>query len=206
MQRTVTAPLGRDPKLDRSLEWLKRVAGVDDEYISRWSDIEWREWQRAMETDRADPCPSVPEWMRPLIPQWHWDFSLPWPCVAQLWPTGHDWFVEAARRGDFDLVVEEPDEGWVPQLAALEDAWRFAVGCGLTPHLAMNVLPTVRTVAGSTRVDGVTGCVEAFYVTTPLGSAADAIDRLQGLLGHVAAEPTGPLRGEPYLAWEWLYG
>ena len=144
--------------------------------------------------------------MRPLIPQWHWDFSLPWPCVAQLWPTGHDWFVEAARRGDFDLVVEEPDEGWVPQLAALEDAWRFAVGCGLTPHLAMNVLPSVRIVAGSTRVDGVTGCVEAFYVTTPLGSAADAIDRLQGLLGHVAAEPTGPLRGEPYLAWEWLYG
>lgn len=194
-----------EDELLSALAWLKKVAGVDDEYLGRWTPLEWRQWQVAMRSRRDEPCPSVPAWMQPLMPEWSWDFSLPWPCVAQLWPTSHDWFSEARERGDFRLEVEEPAEGWAPTLDQLEEAWGIATRAGAAPQLAMNVLPAVTRAGEDVELSGVSGAIEAFYIAA--SPSNDAVrDQLEATLRRAGARPIGPLAGEPVLAWEWLYG
>ena len=189
-----------DASLRQSLDWLKNAAGVDDAYLARWSTAEWREWARAMQASRTDPCPSVPAWMAQQMPQWSWDFSLPFPCVAQLWPTYEDWFGEADQHADLTLEIEEPGEGWEPRIDQVREAWAFAASNGANPCLSISVVP------GAPVGESVVGRIEAFYVTGSARSLERVAGDLARILGIPGAEPIGPLRGESALAWEWMYG
>ena len=184
------------------LDWLKRVAGVDDAYLARWPRVAWDEWARAMRAGREDPCPSVPEWMRPLMPDWHRDFSLAFPCVAQLWPTSHEWFTEAENHSDLVLVVEAPEEGWWPQLNQVHQAWRLSAEHDLHPRMMVSVVPVISALG---ELDGVAAEIEAFYVDA-LPETASVIAQLEEILGAAPGPSVGPLRGESVLAWEWMYG
>lgn len=184
------------------LDWLKSRAGVDDDYLAKWPRVAWDEWARAMRAGRGNPCPSVPAWMRLLMPEWHWDFSLPFPCVAQLWPTSHDWFTEAESHDDLVLVVEAPAEGWWPQLDQLREAWRLATVHELNPRMMVSVVPVV---SASGQLDGVAAEIEAFYVDV-VPETASVIAQLEAILGAYAGPSVGPQRGESVLAWEWMYG
>ena len=212
---TDTETLAKGPGISPDeLEWLKRATGVDDEYLAKWPRVVWDEWARAMRTNGDEPCPSVPAWMRPLIPVWHWDFSLPQPCVAQLWPTEHDWFSEADRHSDFVIKLDAPSEGWYPSESAVREAWTLAARHALQPKLAMGVEPVAvpAFAAGYDAVDtgryeleGVAGMVEAFYVDRTSGKD-DIVAQLTRILGASPAPSIGPLQGEDVLAWEWIYG
>ncbi|CAM3214553.1 hypothetical protein ACSL103130_12995 [Actinomyces slackii] len=83
----------------------------------------------------------LPEWMRPLCVPWENDFSVPFPAVAGLWPSGQDWFAEDVRRDDFRL-----DEGFfgvpgMPSLEAIRAAWDWADSGGLEPALFLSIVP-----------------------------------------------------------------
>ena len=67
---------------------------MDETSIAEWDTAAWQQWSTAMHADPHGPNPSVPAWMQPLLTRWHVDFSAPLPAVAQLWPTGHDWFAD----------------------------------------------------------------------------------------------------------------
>jgi len=199
--------------LKSALSWLKRVAGIDDDYIARWPAAAWTEWAKAMHADRHGPNPSVPEWMQPHLGTWHQDFSGPFPCVAQLWPSAHNWFAEADNHLDFSLVIEEPNDNQQPTLAQVRAAWEYATVRGATPLLSISVVPA--TPYG----DAVTGEIEAFYVVgTKLDGLGGALDRILDSTGTavgdlardaasvmqhagLAAHPEEELR-----AWEWMYG
>lgn len=112
-------------------DWLKRVSGVDDEYREWWDITEWAEWYRAMDvsTDSTvNPC--VPDWMNDMIQgDWSNDWSQPWPCIGQLWPTAQNWFLAEANRDDFTLQVARGDESKgasYPTLPQLDRAWWLA--------------------------------------------------------------------------------
>lgn len=129
-------------ELNRSLAWLKKVGGLDDEYLNRWSDQEWLAWQKAMLTPRWATNPCLPDWMnRDFDFEWSHDFSLSFPQVAQLWPTADNWFLEADRHDDFTLEIDEPMEGEFPDLATLRGAWVRAAELGLVPMMHMIVKP-----------------------------------------------------------------
>lgn len=190
-----------DDALDRDLTWLKRVAGVDDEYLARWDRALWAEWSKSMHAQRDAPCPSVPRWMAPKLVDWHQDFSLPYPCVAQLWPTMEAWFQEADDHDDLTLIIQEPGEGYSPTLAKVRQAWEFAADRAVTPALAISVVPH-RDIRGA-----VIGEIEAFYVT----DIAQPFDEISGdlaeILGADGAAPPLALPGvERALGWEWMYG
>ncbi|MGJ0202770.1 hypothetical protein NHL51_01245 [Leucobacter sp. gxy201] len=207
--------ISRSPALERDLAWLKRVAGVDDTYLARWSDAEWRAWQAAMHTAPNAPNPSVPEWMRPIIHgNWHHDFSIPFPQVAQLWPSGHDWFA-AQSHEDFRLEVEAADQGESPDLSALALAWTVALFSGWKPFMSLTILPT-------TQDGSVVGAIEAFYIAAPEEQSEQVRERMNTL--HLPT-PTNKLLGPareanelfaysgfqvptaPHIAWgsEWMY-
>ena len=114
-------------ELQADLEWLKNVSGVDDAHIAGWDTAAWGQWAGAMHADPGGPNPSVPAWMQPLLTRWHLDYSLPFPCVAQLWPTGHDWFAETDAHPELTLTVDEAWDG--PALLAFSDG--KIVGAGL---------------------------------------------------------------------------
>jgi len=110
------------------LDWLKWVSGVDDEYLAPWDTAEWAQWHRAMDAsfgESLNPC--VPDWMNDMIRgDWSKDWSQPWPCIGQLWPTACNWFVAEANRDDFTLQVARADgsEGAIyPTLGQLNRAW-----------------------------------------------------------------------------------
>lgn len=127
-------------ELDRSLAWLKKLHGLDDEYINQWSDREWLAWHTALHTPRWATNPCLPDWMnRDFNFDWYWDFSVPFPVVAQLWPTADDWFAEADRHDDLTIQIDEPMEGAFPDLATLRTAWERATELGLVPMLYMTV-------------------------------------------------------------------
>jgi len=203
--------------LDGALTWLKRVAGIDDDYIAKWPAEAWAEWARAMYAGNGDPRgtnPSVPTWMQPHLGRWHVDFGGPYPSVAQLWPTTHHWFAEADDHADFSLAVDEPMNDWSPRVDQLRAAWEAAAAHGATPLLSISVVPA------EPWGKAVTGEIEAFYVvgvdlsaqlideltlifgTSPGRSAAYARD-VDELLVHADLPP---LPGAEVQSWEWMYG
>lgn len=203
-------------QLRRSLDWLKSAAGIDDDYIKRWTPAEWEAWQAAMLADPAGMNPSVPDWMQPLIQgKWHNDFSLPFPQVAQLLPSAHPWFMEAQRRSDFSLSVTEPIDFAFPLLSQLETVFNEAVLREWTPLLSLMLQPT--------REPGVIdGAIEALYIVAPATATEDVADLMRA---HDLPELSTALRGpsrtsqdllawcglpvpaEPLVAWgsEWIY-
>ena len=144
-------------KLQQSLEWLKGVAGLDDEYLARFPSEAWEQWALAMHADGRGLNPTVPLWMQPVLGPWHHDFSGPFPCIAQLWPTGHDWFTEADVHDDFTLTVEGPLDHEPPTLVQLRDAWT------LTRHVGATPLANVSVVPAEPWGHAVAGEIEAFY-------------------------------------------
>lgn len=134
-----------DAELTRSLEWLKRAACVDDQYIAKWDREAWRQWAAAMRADPEGPNPCVPEWMKEFIPgRWCYDKSAPYPFVAQLWPSKMPWFLEAERNGDddFELVIEEFEGDRNPAYQQVRDAWMKAYETpGLLPLLHLELVP-----------------------------------------------------------------
>ena len=204
-------------ELRDDLRWLKGVAGIDDQYIARWPTAAWAEWAKAMHAGRDSINPSVPSWMQPLLGPWHRDFSGPFPSVAQLWPTAHDWFTEADTHDDFTLEVEELVDESEPALDQLRAAWQLATDQGATPLMSMSVVPAAPYGAA------VTGEVEAFYI---VGQSLDSelVDRIARLLGadgattSVITTATSTTAGEllaqagrdaidggELRAWEWMY-
>lgn len=174
-------------ELHDALHWLKRVAGIDDRYIEQWPTAAWAEWAKAMRAGRDSSNPSVPVWMRPLLGPWHWDFSGPFPCVAQLWPTAHNWFTEADAHDDFTLEVAEPAEEDAPTLDQLREAWQLANDHGATPLMNVSVVPAEPYGAA------VTGEVEAFYI---VGHVLDPelVERIARVLGAEGAATSATTR------------
>lgn len=201
--------------LDSALVWLKRVAHVDDEYLNRWSQAEWAEWARAMRTNPSDPNPSVPAWMRPHLGQWHRDFSGPFPSIAQLWPTAHNWFAEADTHPDLTLTITEAVGVATPTLDDVRTLWDCATARDITPLLAVTMIP------GQPVGEAFIGEIEAVYMvgaTTDMQSLDEVFDHMIGMIG---ASSTGtadnaselmrhaglnPRAGDALRAWEWTYG
>lgn len=201
--------------LDNALAWLKRVAGVDDDYLSRWSTDEWAEWANAMRTNSSEPNPSVPVWMRAHLGQWHRDFSGPFPSVAQLWPTAHNWFAEADTHADFTLTVSEAVGVATPTLDDVRTLWDCATARGFIPLLAVTMIP------GQPVGEAVIGEIEAVYVIGPaidMRPLEDVFDHMIGMTGASSTVTTdnagelmghaglNPRQGDVLRAWEWLYG
>jgi hypothetical protein len=178
----------------QDLEWLKRVAGIDDSYINRWSRAEWDQWSRAMHTLRDAECPSVPQWMGMLMPAWWNDFSLPFPCVAQLWPSMHAWFTEAELHSDLTLEVEEPAEGYCPRLEQVRLAWAYTASRGASPSMSLCMVP------GEPVGEAVVGRIDAFYASNADEETAAELARI---LDRAGKEPFG-FGPEGALAWEWM--
>ena len=190
-----TGALGR-------LARLKNVAQVDDEYLARWDARAWRAWDIAAGAwrEQADECPVLPEWMRPLCFPRGNDFSVPFPAVAGLWPTGHDWFAEADRHEDFRLDAGFFGTEGVPGLEAIGAAWEYAAGEGLEPALALSVVPVEPWGRPA-----VLSAIEGFAVFSA-PREQDAV--LRGLLTGFRRR-TDPVSGwdaagRPVTAWEWL--
>lgn len=190
----------------RALEWLKGAAAIDNAYISRWDMAAWDQWARAATADPAGPCPSVPAWMQPLLEDWHTDFSLPQPSVAQLLPTGHDWFTESDTHPDLTLLVEGAEGEQAPTLAQVRQAWSRAVEGGVQPFVAMHVVPAVPWGVA------VVGQIEAFYVAGEGTSVRELTNELDRILSVPSGAPVVPLDARtdhpaPLVrAWEWMYG
>lgn len=220
---TITGGSGMNEKhdidrseLDDSLTWLKRVGGIDDEWIDRWPKAAWAQWDKARKTPSSQPNPAVPEWMRDIVgTHWYGDFSFPLPTVAQLLPSAHDWFKEADNRPEFTLYVEEPlnEEIPTPTLEQLRQAWNLATKMGAIPLLHVNMLPT------EPWGEGITGGIEGFYVVGARKLPALLRTPTAQILGspgssdsHMTATPTKlleeaglrPIPGAGMLAWEWL--
>lgn len=111
-----------------AIQWLMDVAGVEEADIARYSAPAWAQWERAMYAKRKRYCPGLPEWAHPQATQWAWDFSMPYPTVAQLWPTQHDWFTEEQRHENFTLEVAVPADGHASTLDTLRIAWTYSSG------------------------------------------------------------------------------
>lgn len=202
-------------KLQHSLAWLKNVAGLDDDYVKKWSPAEWEAWQAAMLADPSGDNPSVPGWMNPIIRDtWHNDFSFPFPQVAQL-ISAHPWFHEALKREDFSLKVTEPLESDGPVLSQVEAAYNEAMLRGWTPLLSLLIEPTQQPKI-------VVGAIESFYIVAPAFDSADVSDlmqhfdlpspstRLAGPAQHVPAlleRAHQPVPDGRHVAWgsEWMY-
>ncbi|WP_053353938.1 hypothetical protein [Leucobacter musarum] len=161
-------------QLQRSLEWLKSVAGLDDAYLQKWTLAEWSAWKASMDAGPDADNPSVPAWMRPLIRgMWHNDFSYPFPQVAQL-ITAHPWFMEAMRHDDFSLRVIEPETGRHATLAQIERAEFEAADRGWETLVSMFIEPT-------STPGVVVGAIEAFYVIAPAVASEDVCDVLEDI-------------------------
>lgn len=176
-------------KLQRSLEWLKTVADIDDDYVKRWSPAEWGAWQAAMLADPQGNNPSVPAWMNPIIHgKWHNDFSLPSPQVGQLWPTAHPWFLEEFRRADFELKISEPVEDEFPLLSQVEAVHDAAVMRDWTTLMLLVIEPTPQPKV-------VVGAVEAFYILAPSSDSDAVVELMQAHdLPCVTTHLAGPMR------------
>lgn len=204
--------------LTPALSWLKRVAGIDDAYIARWPEAAWVEWARAMYAGNDNPRgvnPSAPAWMQPHLGRWHQDFSGPFPSVAQLWPTAHDWFAESDVHDDFALRIEELEEGtWFPTVESVRAAWECAASNGAQPLLSMTVVPA------EPRGSAVVAELEAFYVVR-VELNDQLVDQLVSILSAapgrtsvlardvdevLAHAELPPLSGAEVRSWEWMYG
>lgn len=200
--------------LQADLDWLKNVAGMDETSIAGWDTAAWGQWSTAMHADPHGPNPSVPAWMRPLLTRWHVDFSGPLPSVAQLWPTGHDWFAETDGHPELTLTVNEAWEVPAPSLTQLRQAWEYAASQGATPLVNLTVVPAAPW------GEAVVGQIEAFYVftDTPGPDTAEVLAQIMDAPGssratpfpdvmqlmHVAGLPS-PGAEASLQAWEWIY-
>lgn len=184
-------------QLRRSLAWLKNAAGIDDDYIKRWSPAEWEAWQSAMLTNPLGENPCVPAWMNPIIHgKWHNDFTLPFPQVGQLLPSAHPWFMEALQRPDFSLSVTEPIDYEFPQLSQIEAVYNEAMLREWTPLLSLMLQPT--------RTPGVIeGAVEAIYIVAPAAASEDVAELMRSHdLPDLSTRLKGPSRsGRDLLTW-----
>ena len=201
-------------ELDSALGWLKKVSGIDDAYIAQWPERAWVQWAKAMHGKRGEENPAVPDWMQPHLGSWHYDFSLPFPQVGQLWPTAHDWFAETENHPEFTLSIDEPDEEEQRfTLTQLRTAWHLARTQGATPMMNMLLLPQ------SPWGEVIEGTIEAFYVIgSDLSNALqDQLDQLMGTKGRpnsvtgtaeeLALHAGLTVSSPPQLrAWEWMYG
>jgi hypothetical protein len=203
-----------DLDLEADLEWLKGVAGLDDDYLAQWDKAAWEQWARALRADPHGPNPSVPAWMRPLLTRWRCDFTGPQPSVAQLWPTDHDWFTEAEVHRDLTLTVLEAWQEPAPTLSQVRQAWEHATAQGATALMNLTVVPA------EPWGEAVTGEIEAFYVTTPFPdpTLGEELTQIMGAPGHPKAAPfrnvtelmhyaglPGPGAAASMLTWEWMY-
>lgn len=171
--------------LKAGLEWLKWVAGVDDDYLARWDVAEWAQWYRAMDASigsGVNPC--VPSWINEIIHNdWSRDWSQPWPCIGQLWPTAHDWFVAEANHDDFVLQVAQGDqagEAGGPHLSHVWNAWWAAhEHPNAAALLRMDLLPPAPGDAA------VIGEISAFYVVS-VGEHEKLTRQLEQILGQTS--------------------
>lgn len=209
--------------LDDALQWLKNVSGVDDRYIAQWPRAAWEQWARAMYTypneypNEANP--SVPDWMQPHLGSWQGDFSAPYPCVAQLLPTAHDWFAEAVTREDFtlgdaELTGDALADSATPTVEQLHQAWKLAKDSGATPLISLSIVPA------EPYGHAVVGEIEAFYVVgNPLRhELLQGITELLGVEGAARSVLKSdanemltlagrePVNGAELHTWEWMYG
>lgn len=200
---------------NQSLVWLRRVAGVDEDDIARYDPQAWNQWALAMNAHPNTPNPQVPEWMREHLGRWHQDFSAPYPTVAQLSASRHDWIAEADLHDDFDIDVDSPLDSAGPTLEQVRVGWSTALEHGAEPMINMTLTPA-RPWGAS-----VTGFIDAFYVVLPDDEAA-AIARLDDALGFAGTRSSIALRASSFSvngdaepagdgphvvrAWEWMYG
>lgn len=128
------------------------------------------------------------------------------PDIAELFPTGHDWFSAAEARSDFDLSVAEPFHAPSPALQQLQQAWNYACAQGAVPLVNVFLERT------ESEFEGVEGTIESFYavsegdtadeihaeLTQIFGSAGDRLD-------HVAGVKALPADTRVAYFWEWLH-
>jgi len=189
--------------LKAALEWLKWVAGVDDDHLARWDVAEWAQWYRAMDAsigDAVNPC--VPSWINDIIrDDWSRDWSAPWPSIGQLWPTAHDWFVAAANHDDFVLKVAEADqdgEHHVSHLGQLDKAWWAAhETVGAAGLLQIDLLPP------APGTDVIIGEISAFYVVVN-GEQDKLTQELHQLLGKSTGVDASTVNTWASKAWLFL--
>lgn len=201
-------------ELRADIEWLKNVAGMAEASIAEWDTAAWEQWSKAMHADPHGPNPSVPAWMQPLLTRWHVDFSAPFPSVAQLWPTGHDWFAETDAHPELTLTVDEAWDGPAPSLAQVRQAWQYADSQGATPLVNLTVVPAAPW------GEAVVGQIEAFYVVTqtPALDISEGLARILDAPGAYRATPfpdvtqlmhhaglSAPGAEACLHAWEWIY-
>lgn len=203
-----------DLNLEADLQWLKGVAGLDDDDLARWDRAAWEQWARALRADPHGPNPAVPAWMQPLLTRWHVDFSAPLPSVAQPWPTAHDWFTETEAHRDLTLTVLEAWQEPAPTLGQVRQARDHATAQGATALMNLTVVPAKPWGAA------VTGEIEAYYVAIPVpdptleaelaqimgapGESTEAPFRNVTELMHYAGLPALRVRA-CMLTWEWMY-
>lgn len=176
-------------ELSSGLAWMKRVSGVDDEYIAQWDISEWAQWYRAMTSSKRTPNPCVPSWMHDIIgDDWSKDWSLPFPSIGQLWPTAHNWFVEHDSRDDFQLTVIEPAPRpyatrWAPTLQQLDQAWHLAkTHPESVPLMMVDLLPA------TSDSPVITGEVSAFIVAAKTFQS-DLVEALTEVLQQPSDTP-----------------
>ena len=185
-------------------------AGVDEGYLSRWPVDAWVEWSRALEVfssggvllrpDAWLECPVLPGWMRPLVRPWRGEFDVPFPCVARVSSSGHDWFAEAGEHPEsFRLSMTFFGIPGVPSVAEVEEAWRWAAGQGLSPVLSMSLVPAAPW------GQAVVGAVEALCVDGP---SEEQVDVLASFLGRsrLRRNPLEGFTARRPVAWEWAVG
>ncbi|NWN87281.1 MAG: hypothetical protein HLX51_01850 [Micrococcaceae bacterium] len=204
-------------ELYAALAWLKEVNEVDDEYLARWDISEWANWYRAMQVGPCTLNPAAPAWIRNVIgTNWSHDWSLPFPTIAQLWPTAHDWFQELELHDDFHLQVVRPDTNEAnaaPHIDQLREAWEYVTEQPESvPLMLMNLLPPPPP------TNTIIGEIAAFYVVvdrpnvyicdslktildSPLRASANSIDE-ESLFVEAQVEHFAHPR--ILRAWEWM--
>ena len=173
-------------ELSSSLDWLKQIRGVDDDYLAQWDLAQWTQWHRAMACLTMTPNPCVPHWLGRIIGNnWSKDWSLPWPSVGQLWPTAHDWFSEDQSHDDFQLKIAPAgrySHKSAPELQQLRQAWRFAAEHhDVVPLLMMDLRPP------GPMDQAITGQITAFIVIAKQFQPMVAQDLMQ-----ILSQPSEP--------------
>jgi hypothetical protein len=138
--------------------------------------------------------------MRPLVRPWRSDFDVPFPCVARVSSSGHDWFAEAGEHPEsFRLSMTFFGIPGMPSVAEVEGAWRWAAGQGLSPVLSMSLVPAAPW------GQAVVGAVEALCVDGPGEEQVDVLASFLGR-GRLRRDPLEGFTASRPVAWEWVVG
>ena len=178
-----------------------QVAGVDEGYLSRWPVEAWVEWSRALEVFSSGGVLLRPDaWLECLVRPWRSDFDVPFPCVARVSSSGHDWFAEAGEHPEsFRLSMTFFGIPGMPSVAEVEGAWRWAAGQGLSPVLSMSLVPAAPW------GQAVVGAVEALCVDGPGEEQVDVLASFLGR-GRLRRDPLEGFTASRPVAWEWVVG